>query len=415
MQDNQDEQLESLTDPISQEPFDLEKNIPATLPCGHTYSFPTIKDLMKAGHKLCPMCQSEIPANYEPSKNIAICNVLQSMLKNDFCPIHKDQIAKHICLTDKCLFCAECVFNKLHNDHEKVLLSDFIKQVNESSKELIKLNADYEKAVEKVKQKISSLIEEPSKIIVDKLLDKIQLYRNKVVDMIKEIGAFEKNVEVNIKYTANDLIKTYEIINSILKELDMRFENMDQKILDTYEEVVREIRSSENENETETGGGPLLDEDEIDEKYCFTITNESIQEQVPQDTKAFRLVIDLSFKTIDHLQEFLIKYRKIQQLDLYFGENSKMSPANKRAILNTILMNFFSLTHFSIRLNDSKNSFMNDDRIESLCVFISKLKLKYLDLTLVNSNINDISFVHLSNALQHCTKLTQHLRLQKHF
>lgn len=143
--------IEDLSCPVCNNPFDNEQKIPLMLSCGHSYCKGCLSKLFESGGVACPEDGTPIsnPSVDSLPKNIALLHIISRLPKkqnlSNTCAAHRRQL-EYVCVEDRARVCAECAIFGVHKGHDIRPLEEVMKDVTMRAECLIDMLQIIEKS-----------------------------------------------------------------------------------------------------------------------------------------------------------------------------------------------------------------------------------------------------------------------------
>ena len=333
---------------------------------------------LKCNINLCPICKSSHDKNH---------NIINYDDKNYICNKHNENYNKYCCNKN---ICNEC--ENEHKNHKSINYGDILPNINDEIKEYIdKLKNE----IEDIKNKLNNIMEYID-IYYNIYTNIINNYKKnkKNYESIQNINEFndynkiitkdivqiikEKDINNKFKRIMNifNKINTNNSNNYIIGEFEIKESNKEIRIINSYEQYMREAKMEIEDN--------YKNEEEIKDNLEIIINGKNIPFTY--------------FYKFEEIGNYKIKYafkKNLTKTGFMFSQCS--------SLINIDLSNFntqnvtfmgYMFGGCSSLNNINLNNFNTQNVIEMWCMFRECKSLKNLDLSNFNTqNVNNMNFM----------------------
>lgn len=243
--------------PICEVNFNLEENIPLTLPCGHIICKLCLEETQQLSkRKICPLDKKEYN-NFQ--KNQYIANFIEKT-KKFVCKMHKKQRIKYYCEYDNSYFCQLCkpdhsddchnvhkfipddsIFKELEFLNSRILnrkqsLNDELKKIHDCRLLLVSKNKEQ---IIQIESYISDFIARLNKL-KEGFIEKIQKFYADQFDIIEKGKMAINNEFMNLE----DIQKDVTALNEIKDKTNLIYEDVLEKKMQVLQKWEKQLKFS---------------------------------------------------------------------------------------------------------------------------------------------------------------------------
>jgi len=201
--------LEELCCNICQETFG-NKREPRMLPCGHTYCYMCLSDLLSRGPLTCPEDRSSINVSTadELPKNFALMKLMGKTHPepdSSVCATHKKAL-EYVCMEDQVKVCAKCALFGGHKGHDIRPIEDIMSEIAMKADCLIDM-------LQIIEISQDNVMDETVKVRLDKLYEKYRARKQTLESELREgFAKLKAKISQVEKETLSSLQKNFDYI-----------------------------------------------------------------------------------------------------------------------------------------------------------------------------------------------------------